>query len=107
MRNVAVAALTKNLADELGPKGISAICVHPGFTRTESTQAWLRSSSQQQNIAEQEFERQMGQRSNVLQRITDAREVADVVTFLCSSKAIAINGDAVSVGSGWPKAIYY
>jgi len=37
MRNVSVAALTKNLADELAPHGIQAICVHPGLTRTEKT----------------------------------------------------------------------
>ena len=37
MRNVAVAALTKNLADELGPKGINVTVVHPGLTRTEAT----------------------------------------------------------------------
>lgn len=37
MRNIAVAALTKNMADELGPFGINATVVHPGLTRTERT----------------------------------------------------------------------
>src|SRR5207248_4906760 len=37
MRNVAVVALTKNLADELGPQGINVTVVHPGLTRTEQT----------------------------------------------------------------------
>ncbi len=37
MRNVAVAAMTKNLADELGPYGINVTVVHPGLTRTEAT----------------------------------------------------------------------
>ena len=37
IRNVAVAALTKNLADELGPAGINVTVVHPGVTRTERT----------------------------------------------------------------------
>ena len=39
MRNVAVAALTKNMADELAPHGIAVVCVHPGLTRTEKTPA--------------------------------------------------------------------
>src|SRR6185369_5816508 len=34
IRNVSVAAITKNLADELGPAGITVNCVHPGLTRT-------------------------------------------------------------------------
>ena len=37
IRNVSVAALTKNLADELGPSGINVTVVHPGLTRTEAT----------------------------------------------------------------------
>src|SRR5437764_853223 len=44
MRNVAVSAMTKNLADELGPKGINVTVVHPGLTRTEATpgvMAWI------------------------------------------------------------------
>ena len=37
VRNVAVAAMTKNLADELGPRGVNVNVVHPGMTRTERT----------------------------------------------------------------------
>jgi NAD(P)-dependent dehydrogenase (short-subunit alcohol dehydrogenase family) len=32
IRNVSVAALTKYLADELGPHGVNVTCVHPGVT---------------------------------------------------------------------------
>ena len=38
-RNVSVAALTANLADELSPHGINVTVVHPGLTRTEKTPA--------------------------------------------------------------------
>jgi NAD(P)-dependent dehydrogenase (short-subunit alcohol dehydrogenase family) len=37
IRNGAVSALTKNLADELGSSGITALAIHPGGTRTEKT----------------------------------------------------------------------
>ena len=37
IRNVAVSAMTKNLADELGPFGVNVNAVHPGLTRTEAT----------------------------------------------------------------------
>ncbi len=39
IRNV---ALTKSLADELGPDGINVTVVHPGATRTERTAATVR-----------------------------------------------------------------
>src|SRR5262245_45180019 len=41
IRNVAVAALTKNLADELGPAGVNVTAVHPGVTVTERTPAMV------------------------------------------------------------------
>ena len=40
IRNVAVAAMTKNLADELGPDGINVTVVHPGMTYTERIPGW-------------------------------------------------------------------
>ena len=38
-RNIAVVAITKNLADELGPQGVTVTCVHPGLTDTEQKAA--------------------------------------------------------------------
>ena len=91
VRNVAVAAITKNLADELGPKGINVTVVHPSITRTEAMVA--RGDEPEP--------------TNSIQRIVDATEVADVVVFLASPRSIAITGDAIAVGGGVPGAIYY
>ena len=44
IRNVAVAVMTKNLADELGPSGLNVTVVHPGTTTTEATRAVRRKS---------------------------------------------------------------
>ena len=92
LRNVGVAAITKNLADELGPKGINVTAVHPGPTRTEktdaATEAWAATKS-------------------TLGRMVDASEVACVVTFLASPLSVAINGEAIPVGGGSPGIIHY
>lgn len=92
LRNVGVAAITKNLADELGPKGVNVTAVHPGPTRTEQTDAatveWAATR-------------------NTLGRIVDASEVANVVTFLASPLSAAINGEAIEVGGGMPGDIRY
>jgi NAD(P)-dependent dehydrogenase (short-subunit alcohol dehydrogenase family) len=105
MRNVAVAAMTKNLADELGPKGINVTVVHPGLTRTEATPGVLARLAASQGISEDDAERRLG--NNTIRRIVDAREVADVVAFLASPRAVAINGDAIACGGGQPGAIFY
>ncbi|WP_437281518.1 SDR family NAD(P)-dependent oxidoreductase [Sorangium sp. So ce375] len=92
LRNVGVAAITKNLADELGPKGINVTVVHPGATRTERVRP--------------EPEKDLAA-SVSIGRIVDAREVAWVVAFLASPRSVAINGDAVVAGGGSVGPIYY
>jgi NAD(P)-dependent dehydrogenase (short-subunit alcohol dehydrogenase family) len=91
IRNVSVAAMTKNLADELGPQGINVTVVHPGATRTERTS---------DDIAA----RMTG---NSIGRIVDADEVAYVIAFLASPKSVAVTGDAIACGGGVRGAIHY
>jgi len=106
VRNVGVAALTKNLADELGPHGISAVCVHPGRTRTEKTAGAVEREAKAKGVSTEEIERRMAG-FNLLGRLITAAEVAQVVAFLASPKSVAINGDAIAVGGGAPGEIYY
>ena len=106
MRNVAVAALTKNLADELGPAGINVTVVHPGVTRTERTAALLQAQAQSLGITVEDAERRMAE-ANSIRHLVDAAEVAHVVAFLASPKSVAINGEAVAVGGGAPRSIHY
>jgi NAD(P)-dependent dehydrogenase (short-subunit alcohol dehydrogenase family) len=105
MRNVAVAAMTKNLADELGPYGVNVTVVHPGLTRTEATPGVLARMAAGQGITEEEAEARLGR--NDIRRIVDAEEVADVVAFLASPRSVAITGDAIACGGGSPGSIYY
>ncbi len=106
MRNVAVAAMTKNLADELGPAGINVTVVHPGLTRTEKTPGVIAARAEATGTAAEELERRMGE-GNSVRRLIDATEIANIVTFLASPKSGAINGDAIAAGGGAPGAIHY
>ena len=106
IRNISVAALTKNLADELAPKGISAVCVHPGLTRTEKTPGVVASRAKAQGVSEAEIEKRMAG-GNLAGHLITAEEVADLVAFLASPKSVAINGDSIAAGGGAPGAIYY
>ena len=106
MRNVSVAALTKNLADQLGPHGINVTVVHPGLTRTEATPGVIKWRAETTGRSEAEIEKQMAE-ANVIRRFVDAEDIASVVTFLASPRSVAITGDAVAAGGGAPRAIYY
>jgi NAD(P)-dependent dehydrogenase (short-subunit alcohol dehydrogenase family) len=85
LRNAAVVHLTKTLADQLGPHGITVNLVHPGATRTERT--------------DQETARRAAQ-SNAIRRMVDAQEIGQVVTFLASTKGAAITGVAIDASGG-------
>ena len=106
MRNVSVAALTKNLADELGPLGINVSVVHPGLTRTERTAGMVQAQVESQGLSVEQVEKNMA--SNIsIGRMVDAEEIAYVVTFLASPKSVAITGDAIATSGGNGRAIHY
>jgi NAD(P)-dependent dehydrogenase (short-subunit alcohol dehydrogenase family) len=106
IRNVAVAALSKNMADEYGPHGINVTVVHPGLTRTERTAPLVAARAQVQGVPALTVEERMAA-GNSTRQLVDAAEVADVVVFLCSPRSRAINGDAIAVGGGAPHSIHY
>src|SRR6185436_13052730 len=56
IRNVGVAALTKNLADELGRSGINVTVVHPGLTRTEKTPGVIAARAERMGVSAEEAE---------------------------------------------------
>jgi NAD(P)-dependent dehydrogenase (short-subunit alcohol dehydrogenase family) len=84
LRNAAIVHLTKTLADQLGQHGITVNLVHPGATRTERTDA-----ATEKRAA-----------SNAIRRIVDASEIAQVVTFLASTKAANVTGVAIDASGG-------
>jgi NAD(P)-dependent dehydrogenase (short-subunit alcohol dehydrogenase family) len=92
VRNAGVTAITKNLADELGPQGINVTAIHPGATRTEKTDA----------AAEARAAAGVS-----IGRIVDASEIAWLVAVLASPKSVAINGETIQAGGGTPGIIDY
>jgi NAD(P)-dependent dehydrogenase (short-subunit alcohol dehydrogenase family) len=92
LRNIGVSALTKTLADELGPRGVHVFAIHPGATRTERTDDAAAARAGQ---------------ANTIGRIVDAAEIADLVAFLASPRSAALNGSALHAGGGSPGVIHY
>lgn len=106
IRNVSVVALTKNLADELGPFGINVTAVHPGTTRTERNAELWAQRAQREGVSLDQFEARMAE-GNSVHRVIDALDIAHVVVFLASPKSLAISGDVIGAAGGVPGRIYY
>ncbi|MFF4903189.1 SDR family NAD(P)-dependent oxidoreductase [Streptomyces sp. NPDC001068] len=106
IRNAAVTAMSKNLADELGPSGVNVVAVHPGATRTRTFVENLDKRAAALGRSAAELEQQWAAAASI-ERLVEPHEVAAVVAFLASPLSVAINGDPISVGGGLKGAIYY
>lgn len=99
MRNAAVMHLTKTLADQLGPDGITVNLIHPGTTRTERSGPMYAERAQREGTTVEAIEHRIAQ-NNAIRRIVDAKEVGHVVAFLASPKAGAVTGVAIDASGG-------
>ncbi|MEV7080869.1 SDR family oxidoreductase [Streptomyces sp. NPDC093516] len=106
VRNAAVVAMSKNLADELGPRGVNVVSVQPGATRTETFIANLDRQAEAKGCSRADLERQWAN-SITIGRLVEPHEVASVVAFLASPLSVAINGDTIVPSGGYKGPIHY
>ena len=84
----AVIGMSKALAKELGPSGITVNCVSPGVIATEMNS----------NLSPQDLEDLKAE--TPLEKIGTAQDVADSIFFLCSDAATFITGQVLSPNGG-------
>jgi NAD(P)-dependent dehydrogenase (short-subunit alcohol dehydrogenase family) len=87
----AMEVLTKYLARELGPKGITCNIVAPGPIETDFNNATIRNNPQ--------LKERLSALSP-LNRVGDAQDIGPVVAFLCTADAAWINGQRIEVSGG-------
>lgn len=83
-------AMTKSLAVELAPLGITVNCVAPGWVRTDMTAAAFADTATRKSINQ----------SIPLGRPGEPDEVAAAVVFLASRQASYITGEVLNVNGG-------
>src|SRR5207249_4451293 len=87
----AVNAVTRSLAQELGPRKIRVNAVNPGMVETEG----VRSAG----IAESDFRKQT-EAQTPLGRIGQPQDIAPAVVFLASPDSAWITGETLLVAGG-------
>lgn len=85
----AINNLSRSLAADLGPRNITVNAVAPGIIATDMTEALLSPEGQAATLAKQ-----------VLKRLGQPEDVADVVAFLAGPKARWITGETIEASGG-------
>jgi 3-oxoacyl-[acyl-carrier protein] reductase/2-hydroxycyclohexanecarboxyl-CoA dehydrogenase len=89
----AIAALTRQMAIEYGPHGITVNCICPGIVMTERTQSlWTerRSADERERVLQQ----------IPLRRHAEVEDIAAAVAFLASDDAAFVTGVTLDVNGG-------
>jgi enoyl-[acyl-carrier protein] reductase III len=87
----ALEALTRHLALDLGPSGITVNAVSPGIVDTKA----LRNFPNREQLLD------VAARRTPLGRLTEPEDVAALVLFLCSDGAAMIHGQTIQVDGGY------
>ena len=82
--------LTRSVAAELGPLGVNVNAVAPGLTRTPSIV----------NLSDPDKLVRSGPLANLLERLSEADDVAQVVVFLCLPGSRQITAQTIHVSAG-------
>lgn len=80
--------LTKTLARELGPKGVTVNCIAPGLVMTEMAKA----------MPEEVLSKSKSE--SVLPEVANPEDIANAVLFLLSDRAGMITGEVIRVDAG-------
>src|SRR5215216_4694319 len=93
--------LSKVVALEGGPKGVTSNCICPAYVRTPLVENQIADQARTHGISEDEVIEKIMLTEPVIKRLLEPDEVADAVLFLCSDAAAFMNGTSLVLDGGW------
>ena len=102
--NFGTLSVTKALANELGPFGITVNAICPGSTRTRRWDELVSITARERKTNEQEAETHL-LREVPLGKVIEPEDVADLAVFLASARSRVISGTAINVDGGRTRSI--
>ena len=91
--------LARAVAQDAGPFGVTSNAVLPGWVRTAMAERSAKAEADKRSVSVEQVWRE---RAEIYpqKRVLEPREVAEVIAFLCSDAAGAVNGEAITVALG-------
>ena len=97
--NAAVAAFTKCMADRGKRDGVRVNCIHPSLVETERQWRRIRAEVARTGLPEEKIREEFCRESDII-RYGTVEDVADLVTFIVSSRATWLHGATIDIDGG-------
>ncbi|CAN5562644.1 SDR family oxidoreductase [soil metagenome] len=99
-----IVALTRLQAREVAANGVTVNGVLPGNTLTDRQRHLADIRAEREGISQEEALEKIGSEMPI-GRLADPKEIADVVAFLCSTRASYLTGESILVDGGTTRGI--
>lgn len=96
-----VLGLTRAVALEAGPHGVTVNAVCPAFVRTPLVERQIDDLARTEGIPVEEVVSRVMTGPTAIRRLIEPAEVASMVAYLCSDDAGAVTGSAQLIDGGW------
>jgi 3-hydroxybutyrate dehydrogenase len=93
--------LSKVVALEGGPRGVTSNCINPAYVRTPLVEGQITAQARQHGIGEDEVVQKIMLTEPAIKRLIEPHEVAELAVYLCSPSASFINGASLVMDGGW------
>ena len=92
--------LSKVIALEGGPKGVTSNCICPAYVRTPLVEGQIADQATTHGISEDEVIEKIMLTEPAIKRLIEPEEVAEMAAFLCSPAASFVNGTSLTMDGG-------
>ncbi|HEX4992918.1 MAG TPA: 3-hydroxybutyrate dehydrogenase [Rubrobacteraceae bacterium] len=93
--------LSKTIALEGGPKGVTSNCINPAYVKTPLVEKQIADQARTHGIPEDEVIEKIMLTEPAIKRLIEPEEVAEMAVFLCSKEASFVNGSSIVMDGGW------
>lgn len=93
--------LSKVIALEGAPHGVTSNCVNPGYVRTPLVERQIADQARVHGIPESEVVEKVMLTESAIKRLLEPTEVADLVGWLCGPNAGMVTGTSHLMDGGW------
>ena len=93
--------LTRTTALEAGAYNVTCNAICPSYVRTPLVEKQIAEQARIHNIPEDQVVEKIMVANGAIHRLLEPREVAQLVSYLCSDAAGGITGSAQSIDCGW------